>query len=93
MHHCRIRRALGIGSLAQEPFLTVGVEVAASAAGVQSQVPTEPNGLWDIGAVVLGSAQQAADILTRAHTAELVRALVSGPADAVELLARLAGRS
>jgi hypothetical protein len=42
--------------------------------------------------VVLGSAQQAADILTRGHTAEEVRTLVSGPAEAVELLATFAGR-
>jgi uncharacterized protein (TIGR03083 family) len=92
VHHCQIRRALGLRSLAQEPFLTVGMEVVAAAAGVEAQAPVEPDGSWALGPVVLGSAQQAADILTRGHTAEEVRTLVSGPAEAVELLATFAGR-
>jgi hypothetical protein len=92
VHHSQIRRALGLGSLADEPLLTVGVEVAAAVAGVEPAVPTKPEGAWAIGPVVLGPAQQAADILTRAHTADDVRALATGPTAAVQLLAAFVGR-
>ena len=66
--------------------------MAAAAARVEPRIPSEPDGSWALGPVVLGPAQQAADILTRAHTADNVRALVTGPTDAVELLAAVAGR-
>lgn len=92
VHHSQIRRALGRESLANEPFLPIGVQVAAAAAGVEAGAPSSSDGTWALGPVVLGSAQQASDILTRAHTADQVRALVSGPADAVEMLAAFAGR-
>ena len=92
VHHSQIRRAVGLGSLADEPFLSVGIEVAAAAARVEPGIPTEQNGSWTLGPVALGPAQQTADILTRAHTTEEVRRLASGPDAAVELLAALAGR-
>lgn len=92
VHHSQIRRAVGLPSLAGEPFLHVGVEVAAAAAGVEPSVPTEPDGLWALGPVTLGDAQQAADILTRAHAPDEIRALASGPAEAVDFLATFAGR-
>jgi uncharacterized protein (TIGR03083 family) len=92
VHQSQIRRALGLQSLADEPFLTVGVEVAAAAAGVEPGIPTEPHGTWSLGPVALGTAQQAADILTRAHEANAVRQLVSGPPAAVDVLAAFAGR-
>lgn len=92
MHHSQIRRALGQSSFAEAPFLRVGVEVAAASAGAPASVPAEPGGEWAIGQVVLGRAQQTADILTRAYTAEEVRALATGPAESVDLLARFAGR-
>ena len=93
VHHSQIRRALGFASLADRSLLTVGVEVAAAAAGVEPGIPTDPDGSWILGAVVLGPAQQAADILTRAHTADEVRALATGPAAALEVLAGFAGRA
>jgi hypothetical protein len=92
VHHSQIRRALGIGSLADDPFLRVGVQVAAAVAGVEAELPSEPDGDYVIGPVALGPAQQAADILTRACTAEEVRSLVAGPAAAVDLLASYVGR-
>jgi uncharacterized protein (TIGR03083 family) len=92
VHHSQIRRAVGLGSLADPPFLRVGIEVCAAAAGVEPGVPSEPDGSWTLGPVVLGPAQQAADILTRAHAAEDVRRLASGPAAAVDLFATFAGR-
>jgi uncharacterized protein (TIGR03083 family) len=92
VHHSQIRRALGLGSLADERFLRVGIEVAAAMARVEPGVPAAPDGLWSIGSVVLGPAQQAADILTRAHSGDEVRARLSGPPAAVELLAAAAGR-
>jgi uncharacterized protein (TIGR03083 family) len=92
VHHSQIRRAVDMPSLAAEPFLRVGTQVAAAAAGVEASIPTEPDGPWILGPVTLGPAQQAADILTRAHTADEVRALATGPAEAVDLLATVAGR-
>lgn len=92
VHHSQIRRAVGLGSLADEPFLRVGVRVAASAARVEPGIPTQPDAAWSLGSVTLGPAPQAADILTRAYVADDVRALVGGPPAAVELLAALAGR-
>jgi uncharacterized protein (TIGR03083 family) len=92
VHHSQIRRAVALGSLAETRFLTVGIEVAAAAAHVEPGIPSEPGGAWMLGPVVLGPAQQAADILTRAHTAENVRKLATGPPAAVDLLAAFAGQ-
>jgi uncharacterized protein (TIGR03083 family) len=89
VHHSQIRRALGQPSLCEEPYLGVGLEVIASVAGVDAG----PDGDgWRLGPIVLGPAEQAADVLTRRHAADEVGALVSGPREAVETLARLAGR-
>jgi len=89
VHHSQIRRALNLGSLAEDEFVYVGANVAAATAGVDA---TNDNGNWVIADVCLGDATQTADILTRAHTSDEVRALATGPSDAVDLLARFAGR-
>jgi hypothetical protein len=93
VHHSQIRRALNLGSLAERQFLGPGIEVAGVAGHVDAQIPGEDEGDWALGPVVLGPAGQTADILTRAHTAEEVRALASGPPEAVALLAAVAGRA
>jgi uncharacterized protein (TIGR03083 family) len=92
VHHSQIRRALGVGSLAERSFLTVGVEMMAAAVGLEPGIPRAPDGPWALGPVVLGPAQQAADILTRAHGVAELRAILDGPSSAVELLAAAAGR-
>ena len=92
IHHSQIRRALGLGSLADPQFLRAGIEVAAAIAHMEPVVPTDPEGAWGFGPVVLGPAQQAADILTRAHTTESIRQLASGPAGMVDLVAAVAGK-
>jgi len=92
IHHSQIRRALGISSLAEQRFLVPGIEVASAIARMEPGIPTSPNETWTLGPVVLGPAQQAADILTRAHTSDEVRELVGGPADIVALFAAVAGR-
>jgi uncharacterized protein (TIGR03083 family) len=84
VHHSQIRRALGQASLANEQFVRTGVDVVAAAARVEAM---QDEGQWSIGNVVIGSTQQTADVLTRGHTAEEIRQLVTGPEDAVELAA------
>ena len=92
VHHSQIRRALGFGSLADRQFLEVGVEVVAAIGRVEPTIPPHLDGDWSLGAVVLGPAQQAADILTRRHTAAEIEQLVRGPAGGVSLLGALAAR-
>ncbi|MDA4132883.1 MAG: maleylpyruvate isomerase family mycothiol-dependent enzyme [Thaumarchaeota archaeon] len=92
IHHSQIRRALGLSSLADRQFLMPGVEVVAAIARMEPGIPTSLDGPWAVGPVVLGPAEQAAAILTRAHTAEEVRELASGPSDLVQLLAARLGR-
>jgi uncharacterized protein (TIGR03083 family) len=82
VHHSQIRRALGLGSLADEQFVRTGVAVVAAAANVE---PHHDDGQWSIGDLVTGDAQQTADLLTRAHTAEEIPHLVQGPDASVEL--------
>lgn len=89
VHHSQIRRAMGKASLADETFVRAGVDVVAAAAGVDGGYDGKQ---WSIGPVRLGHSQRAADILTRAHRADEVRRLVSGPGAAVELLATSVGR-
>jgi uncharacterized protein (TIGR03083 family) len=91
-HHSQIRRALGLRSLCDEPFVRVGVEVAAAAARVEPGIPDGAGGSWSLGSLVLGDTQQAADVLTRAHPADELRRLLQGPPDFVELFSALAGR-
>jgi uncharacterized protein (TIGR03083 family) len=86
-HHSQIRRALGMGSLAQSPFLDVGFQIIATVAGAPTVAPSSDDGSWAIGPVVLGSRQQAADVLTLAHTEDEVCALVGGPAELVKQFA------
>jgi hypothetical protein len=81
-----------LGSLADRQFLAAGIEVAAAIAQMEPVVPTDPDGDWGFGPIVLGPAQQAADILTRAHSAEEIRQLASGPPDLVELISAVAGK-
>ena len=91
-HHSQIRRAAGLGSLADPPILRLGVEIVAAIARTDAGAPDDPDGDWHIGPVNLGSAQQAADILTRAHTATDVRTLIDGPPTAADQLAAACGR-
>jgi uncharacterized protein (TIGR03083 family) len=92
MHHSQIRRALGQGSLADPQFLRTGIAVVGAIARMEPILPADPEGNWGFGPVVLGPAQQAADIVTRAHTAERIRQLARGPAELIEIFAAVAGR-
>ena len=89
VHQSQIRRAVGLPSLADEPFLRAGLEVVAAAGGSDARME---GGRCAIAGIVLGDHQQAADLLTRAHTADEVRRLVSGPAAQVDVLAAAMGR-
>ena len=92
VHHSQIRRALGLGSLADRQFLEVGIEVIAAIGRVEPGIPPHQEGDWAVGVVVLGPAQQAADVLTRRHTAAEVEQLVTGPPRGVSMLSALAAR-
>jgi uncharacterized protein (TIGR03083 family) len=94
VHHAQIRRAVGLPSLADTRFLEPGARVAAAVAGWTSRV--DADGRWCLDAadgtvLVLGDAQQAADLLTRAHPADGVRALVEATGPDAE--AAIAGAS
>jgi uncharacterized protein (TIGR03083 family) len=89
VHHSQILRALGQPSLADARFVGTGVEVVASAAGVDSEFL---DGVWSIGELTIGDAQQTANVLTRAYDAEEIRDIVRGPAAAVDLAASTFGR-
>jgi uncharacterized protein (TIGR03083 family) len=89
VHHSQIRRAVGMPSLADEPFLRAGLEVVAIAGRAEARMTTDR---CSIAGIDLGPHQQAADLLTRAHTEAEVRALVTGPADQVDLLAAAMAR-
>jgi uncharacterized protein (TIGR03083 family) len=93
IHHSQIRRAIGQSSLADRQFLVPGVEVAAAVARLEPGIPESQAADWTLGPIVLGPSQQAADILTRAHSVEEVQRLATGPADAVRLLAAVTGRT
>jgi uncharacterized protein (TIGR03083 family) len=93
VHHSQIRRALGLGSLAERRFLAPGVEVAAAIARLEPGTPpARADGRWSLGPLDLGPDQQAADVLTRALTPDEVRERVGGPPDLVALFAAVAGR-
>lgn len=89
IHHSQIRRSLGLGSVSDRRFLTVGVEVVAAAFGVEYRQVEDQ---WEFNGVVLGEDDQTSTILTRGHTVEEIKSLVQGPPDRVELLAMVAGR-
>lgn len=89
VHHSQILRAAGRPSLADESFVQTGIDVVAAAGGVAGGLHDDQ---WTLGPLQLGDSQRTADILTRAHTADEIRQLVSGPTGAVELLAATAGR-
>lgn len=92
-HHSQIRRALGRPSLADGPFLEVGAQIVATVAGAEAASPLTSDDVWAIGEVVLGPAQQAADILTLAYTEPELHRLLQGPTDLVdEFAARVARR-
>jgi uncharacterized protein (TIGR03083 family) len=93
-HHSQIRRALGLGSLADAPFLETGHAIIATGAAT-----SDPEGQtdhaddeWSVGPIRLGARSQAADILTLGHAADEVAALVDGPADLVREFATRVGR-
>jgi hypothetical protein len=92
IHHSQIRRGLGSESLADRQFLRSGIEVAAAMARMEPVVPMDPDGAWGFGPIVLGPAQQASDILTRAHTSEAIGQLASGPAEMIDLISAVAGK-
>jgi uncharacterized protein (TIGR03083 family) len=95
-HHSQIRRALGLGSLDDSPFLDIGHSIVATVAGAPTDdrvVSTDDTETpWTIGPIILGPRRQAADILTLTHTSDEVRALVEGPDDVVQLFALRVGR-
>ena len=92
VHHSQIRRALGLPSLSEQRFLGPGIEVAGGIARLEPAVPAGSGGDWSLGPIILGPAQQAADVVTRAYTPDEVRQLVSGPRQIVDLFAAVAGR-
>lgn len=95
-HHSQIRRALGLASLADSPFLDVGHDIIATVAGAptgeRSAGPDSSEQPWTIGPLVLGARQQAADILSLGRTAAEVAVLVDGPSDLVDQFAERVGR-
>lgn len=94
-HHSQIRRALGLGSLADSPFLETGHDIVATVAGAPTgnrDVATDGEATWAVGPLVLGNRQQAADVLTLAHDTSEVAALVDGPSDLVSQFAARVGR-
>jgi uncharacterized protein (TIGR03083 family) len=83
IHHSQVRRALGLGSLADEEFVRPGMDVIAAAGGVDWRVD---GATWCIGPIQLGGIEQTADILTRGHTEGGIRQAVTGPSAAVDIL-------
>jgi len=92
IHHSQIRRAVGQPSLARRPLLDVGVEIAATVTGLYAGMPADPDGHWFLGAVDLGQAQQAADVLTWAHTADEIPSFMVGPLEEVNVLESFGAR-
>lgn len=91
VHHSQIRRALDLGSLATEPFLTVGIEIVAAITGLAPSSGA-PTGEWSLGSTRLGTAVQTADILTRAHADDVLRGLLHGPPEEISALVACAAR-
>ncbi len=91
-HQSQIRRAVGLSSLDDQPFLEVGTRIVAGVVGEPVLVPDEPGGEWAIGPLGLGPTSQAAAILTLAHTEPEVTALVDGPPDLVAQFATRVSR-
>jgi uncharacterized protein (TIGR03083 family) len=91
-HHSQIRRALGHPSLATSPVLEVGVQIIATVAGVPAVPPASNGERWAVGPIVLGESQQAADILTLAHTEDELRSLLEGPIDLISQFSSRLGR-
>ncbi len=89
VHQSQIRRALRMGSLAEDWMVRAGVDIVAAAAGVEADLRS---GEWWIGPLCVGDTSQTADLLTRAHSEERIRALVRGPDAAVDLAAASFGR-
>jgi hypothetical protein len=92
IHHSQIRRALALGAQAERNLLVVGMEVAGAIARLEPGIPATHDDVWCLGPVKLGTAQQAAEILTRGHSTEEVQHLAKGPEDVVRLIATVAGR-
>ena len=92
IHHSQIRRALGLSSLSDRMFLEPGIEVVGAIARLDPKIPTSPDTTWSIGPIAVGSAEQAAAILTRAHTPDEVCELASGPSEVVQLFAAAVAR-
>lgn len=86
-----------LGSDAGGPYLVRrrdhGEHVAAAVARLEPGVPESQAEDWPLGPIVLGPAQQAADILTRALSVEEVQRLATGLAEMVRVLATVTGRA
>jgi len=91
VHHSQIRRALDMGSLATQPFLTVGLEIVAAITGLAPSSTAQSNA-WSLGSTPLGSAAQTADVLTRAHAEDALLGLLIGPPDEVLAIVACAAR-
>ena len=92
VHHSQIRRRTRSWVTGRPAVPSHGNRSCCAMTQSQPVVPIDPGGVWGFGAIVLGPTQQAADILTRAHTAESIRQLVSGPAEMIELISAVAGK-
>jgi hypothetical protein len=92
IHHSQIRRALGLSSLSDLRFLEPGIAVVGAIARLEPTIPTTPESTWSIGPIALGSAEQAAAILTRAYTPDEVCELAAGPSEVLQLFAAAIGR-
>ena len=92
VHHSQVRRALGLSSLDDRPFLVAGIEVVAAALRAEPVIPSGQDGEWALGQVVLGPAAQAAAILTRAYSTQEVRGLLRGPSGLLDRLAPVLGQ-
>nr|WHW29165.1 putative maleylpyruvate isomerase family mycothiol-dependent enzyme [uncultured bacterium] len=88
-HHAQIRRALSRSSIPDPGVLAVGVNIISTVAAMPATVPNGPDAPWEIGPMILGPSEQAAAILTLAHTEDEVAAMVDGPP---ALVAEFAGR-
>lgn len=91
-HHSQIRRALGLPSLADAPFLEVGAQIVATVARMPLTTPHGSELQWTIGPIEFGDSQRAADLLTLAHTEDEIRDLAGGPSELVALFAARLGR-
>lgn len=82
--------------MAESPFIDIGHDIIATIAGAPTGrgavSEADSDTPWRVGPIVLGSREQAGDILTLGHSAREVTALVEGPDDVVHEFAARVGR-